>query len=82
MMNKYLIILEKSKTGYSAYSPELPGCVSTGKTIEETRRNMKDAIVFHIEGMIEEGYEIPIPIIRKAEFVSMPKIKYKKKVPV
>jgi predicted RNase H-like HicB family nuclease len=58
---KYLIILEKTSTGYSAYSPDLPGCVSTGDTAEETEANMREAIEFHIEGMREEGLSIPIP---------------------
>ena len=58
---KYLVIIEKSTTGYSAYSPDLPGCVSTGATREETEQNMQQAIEFHIEGMRKEGYEIPEP---------------------
>lgn len=60
-MNKYLIIVEKTESGFSAYSPDLPGCISTGKTIEETEVNMKEAIEFHIEGLKLEGYEIPLP---------------------
>ena len=52
---KYLIILEKTSTGYSAYSPDLPGCVSAGDTAEETEANMREAIEFHIEGMREEA---------------------------
>lgn len=71
-MNRYLIIVEKTKTGYSAYSPDLPGCISTGKTIDETEKNMQEAIEFHIEGLIEEGYEIPKPTIKRAEFFSFP----------
>ena len=58
---KYLIILEKTSTGYSAYSPDLPGCVSAGDTAEDTEANMREAIEFHIEGMREEGLSIPIP---------------------
>ena len=63
---KYLIIIEKSETGYSAYSPDLPGCVSTGSTLEETERNMREAISFHIDGLKEEGYEIPKPTSRSS----------------
>ena len=63
---KYLIVIEKSKTGYSAYSPDLPGCVSTGNTIEETERNMREAISFHLDGLKEEGYEIPKPTSRSS----------------
>lgn len=60
-MMKYLIIIEKSETGYSAYSPDLPGCASTGSTPEETEQNMREAIQFHLDGLKEEGYEIPTP---------------------
>jgi len=65
-MMKYLIVIEKSETGYSAYSPDLPGCVSTGGTPEETEQNMQDAIKFHLDGLKEEGYEIPKPTSRSS----------------
>ena len=58
---KYLVIIEKTKTGFSAFSPDLPGCVATGATKEATERNMRDAIAFHLEGMHEEGLEAPEP---------------------
>ena len=58
---QYTIIIEKAKTNYSAYAPDLPGCVTTGKTIEETRNNMKEAIAFHLRGMREDGEPIPEP---------------------
>lgn len=58
---KYLILLEKTETGYSAYSPDLPGCVSTGATREEVEQNMREAIEFHLEGLKLEGLEIPKP---------------------
>jgi len=60
-MSKYLIIIEKTGTGYSAYSPDLPGCVATGKTREETENEMKEAIEFHIEGLRLNGDEVPKP---------------------
>ena len=63
---KYLIIIEKSETGYSSYSPDLPGCVSTGSTIEETEKNMREAISFHIDGLKKEGYVIPEPTSRSS----------------
>lgn len=63
---KYLIVIEKSETGYSAYSPDLPGCVSTGSTPEETEKNMQEAISFHIDGLKEEGYDIPQPTCRSS----------------
>jgi predicted RNase H-like HicB family nuclease len=70
-MYKYLMIVEKSKTGFSAYSPDLPGCVAAGSTKIETERLMKEAIEFHIEGMLEEGLEIPKPITKDVEFVNI-----------
>lgn len=56
---KYLIVIEETKTGYSAYSPDLDGCVATGSTMQEIEKNMKEAIQFHLEGMIDEGYKCP-----------------------
>ena len=58
---KYLVFIEKTQTGYSAYSPDVLGCVSTGATLEEVNQNMQEAIEFHIDGLIEEGLEIPKP---------------------
>ena len=58
---KYLIVVEETTTGYSAYSPDLPGCISTGKTKEETVENMKEAVTFHIEGLQLAGCSIPKP---------------------
>lgn len=58
-MENYLIIVEKQKKNYSAYSPDVPGCVATGKTEKEVRKNMTDALNFHIEGLIAEGLKVP-----------------------
>lgn len=58
-MKRYLIVIEQTDSGYSGYSPDLPGCVSTGKTREETERNMREAIQFHIDGLKQEGYPVP-----------------------
>ncbi len=58
---KYLVIIEKTKTGFSAFSPDLPGCVATGATKEQAEKNMRDAIAFHLEGMEEEGLKAPQP---------------------
>ncbi len=60
-MKKYLIVVEKSQTGYSAYSPEVLGCVATGKTIDKTLANMKAALAMHLRALIEDGEEIPQP---------------------
>jgi predicted RNase H-like HicB family nuclease len=58
---EYTIIIEKAKGNYSGYCPDLPGCISTGKTIEETKENMREAIQSHIELMKEQGEKIPEP---------------------
>jgi predicted RNase H-like HicB family nuclease len=58
---KYLVIYEKTATGYSAYAPDLPGCITTGPTLEETERLMKEAIEFHLEGLREDWLPIPAP---------------------
>jgi predicted RNase H-like HicB family nuclease len=60
-MKKYLIVIEKTSTGFSAYSPDLDGCVSTGATREEVERNMREAIAFHLDGLREEGQAAPEP---------------------
>ena len=58
---KYLIVIEPSATGYSAYAPDLPGCIATGDTRDEVEREMKGAIAFHLDGLKAEGMEIPQP---------------------
>lgn len=58
---QYLIIIEQTETGYSAYSPDLPGCVSTGASHQEIEENMREAIEFHLEGLKLEGLEAPQP---------------------
>jgi predicted RNase H-like HicB family nuclease len=60
-MNRYLVVIEETSTGYSAYSPDLEGCVSTGRTREEVEKNMQEAIEFHLEGLRLEGLEVPAP---------------------
>lgn len=60
-MNRYLIIIEETATGFSAYSPDLPGCVATGATRMEVEQEMHDAIEFHIEGLRLSGYPVPEP---------------------
>ena len=60
-MKKYLVVFEETATGFSAYSPDLEGCVSTGHTREEVERNMRDAIEFHLAGLRQEGLPVPEP---------------------
>ncbi len=57
----YLVVFEKAKSNYSAYSPDLPGCIATGKTRQEVERNIKEAISFHIEGLKKDGLVLPEP---------------------
>lgn len=63
---KYLIVIEQTETGYSAYSPDVPGSVSTGPTVAALRRNMRRALAFHLEGMRIEGEPIPAPSSRSS----------------
>jgi len=70
-MKKYLIVIEPTKTGFSAYSPDLPGCISTGRTREEVEQNMREAISFHLDGLREEGQTVPEPQTYSA-YVELP----------
>jgi predicted RNase H-like HicB family nuclease len=56
-----VIIIEKTLTGFSAYSPDVAGCVATGSTKRQVKKNIREAIEFHLEGLLEEGYKIPKP---------------------
>ena len=58
---RYAIVVEKTKNNYSAYVPDLPGCVATGQTVEETENEIREAIEFHIEGLREDGCAVPQP---------------------
>ena len=60
-IHKYLVIYEKAVDNYSAYSPDLPGCIATGKTRKEVERSIREAISFHIEGLMEDGLPLPEP---------------------
>ena len=60
-MKEYLVVIEPTQTGFSAYTPNLPGCISTGCGREEVERNMREAILFHVEGLREEGLTVPAP---------------------
>jgi predicted RNase H-like HicB family nuclease len=58
---KYAIVIEKTDSNYSAYVPDLPGCVATGTTVDEVEKEIREAIQFHIEGMREDGEPVPVP---------------------
>lgn len=58
-MYRFLVVIEKANNNYSAYSPDLPGCVATGASREEAERNMHDAIEMHVRGLLEDSLPIP-----------------------
>ena len=58
-MHRFLVIIEKANGNYSAYSPDLPGCIATGETREEAEKNMHEAIEMHVQGLIED--KLPVP---------------------
>lgn len=58
---RYAIVIEKAEGDYSAYVPDLPGCVATGKTVAEVEGEIREAIVFHVEGLREDGLPVPAP---------------------
>ena len=67
---RYAIVIEQADGNYSAYAPDLPGCVATGATVEDTERSMREAIEFHLDGMREDGVTIPTPSSR-VEYVDV-----------
>ena len=70
-MYRYLVVIEKANRNYSAYSPDLPGCVATGKTREEVTRSMQEAIELHTQGMMEDQLPVPTPHAF-AEYIAVP----------
>lgn len=58
---RYAIVIEKAASNYSAYVPDLPGCVATGNTFAEVESEIREAIAFHLEGMREDGLPVPAP---------------------
>lgn len=69
-MYRFLVVIEKPDNNYSAYSPDLPGCVATGATREEAEKNMYEAIEIHIQGLLEDN--LPIPESKSfAEYVAV-----------
>jgi len=68
---RYAIVIEKAEGNYSAYVPDLPGCVATGATVAETEAEIREAIAFHLEGMREDGVTPPAPQ-SQVEYVEIP----------
>jgi predicted RNase H-like HicB family nuclease len=58
---RYAIVIENASTNYSAYVPDLPGCVATGRTIKEVENEIRSAIKFHLEGLKKDGLPVPKP---------------------
>ena len=67
---RYAIVIEKAEGNYSAYVPDLPGCVATGGTIAEVEDEIREAIAFHVEGLREDGLPVP-PGISQVEYVEV-----------
>ena len=61
MTKRYLIVMEATSTGHSAYSPDLPGCIATGSTESEVENKMREAIELHVAGLREQGEPVPEP---------------------
>ena len=61
MTHRYLIVLERSATGYAAFAPDVPGCVATGATRDDAEREMREALAFHLDGLRELGEPVPEP---------------------
>ncbi len=59
---RYLIVVERGSTSFGAYVPDLPGCVAAGETAEEARQLVREAIPIHLQGLREEGREVPAPV--------------------
>jgi predicted RNase H-like HicB family nuclease len=60
-MKRYAVVIERGANNLSAYVPDLPGCVTTGKTVEEIERNIRESVSLHLEGMREDGVPMPEP---------------------
>jgi len=58
---RYAVVIERAESNYSAYVPDLPGCVATGATVEDAEGEIREVIKFHIQGMKEDGLPIPVP---------------------
>lgn len=70
MNQDYLIIIERASHNFAAYSPDVPGCIATGATYDETVDRMREALAFHFEGLQEDGEPVPLPT-STAEYVTV-----------
>lgn len=69
-MNKYLVVIERAEKNFSAFCPDLPGCVATGATKREVEKNIRAAIALHLEGLKEDGLPVPTHVAT-AEYVAI-----------
>jgi predicted RNase H-like HicB family nuclease len=60
-MRRFAVVFEKAESNWAAYVPDLPGCITTGSTLQETKRNIREAVELHLEAMLEVGEPIPVP---------------------
>lgn len=67
---RYAIVIETAESNYSAYVPDLPGCAAAGATVAEVESQIRDAISFHVEGLLEDGLPIP-PALSQVEYVEV-----------
>jgi predicted RNase H-like HicB family nuclease len=67
---RYLVVIEKTNNNFSAFLPDIPGCVATGKNIEEVKKNIAEALVIHLEGLTEDGQPAPEPKAQ-ADYVAL-----------
>ena len=68
---RYAVVIERAKSNYAAYVPDLPGCIATGRTLASVQRRIREAVAFHIDGMRADGLKIPAPSA-KAGYVTAP----------
>ena len=70
--NKFAVVFERTSTGFSAYVPDLPGCVAMGDTVEETQALISEGIEIYLEELREDGDAIPVPSAFRVEFIDVP----------
>ncbi len=69
-MHRFLVVIEKAGDNFSAYCPDLPGCVATGDTCQEAETRMREAVELHVEGLEEDGIPVPVPLAQ-AKYVAL-----------
>jgi predicted RNase H-like HicB family nuclease len=74
MKQRFLVVYEHLKRNYGGHAPDIPGCCSTGKTLKKMREMMREALEFHLEGMAEDGDEMPMPVTSSFDFKELDEI--------